>query len=72
MADVSSLTRDNPNMHLPEGGSTMTGVERARALKNVKVKLADLNGNRGVGHIGLAVVHPDVKMGHIMKSRHYI
>jgi hypothetical protein len=40
---VSSMTRDNPHMHLPDGGSTMSGSERARALEYVKVKVADLN-----------------------------
>jgi hypothetical protein len=72
LPDVSSLTRDNPNMHLPDGGSTMSGVERAKALRNIKVKIADIDGHRGVGHIGLAVVHPDVKMGNLVKARQYV
>jgi hypothetical protein len=69
---VSSMTRDNPHMNLPDGGSTMSGSERARALKNLKVKVADLNGGHGVGHIGLAPVDLDVEMGRLQKKRHYM
>jgi hypothetical protein len=69
---VSSMTRDNPHMRLPDGGSTMSGSERARALKNVRVKVADLNGGQGVGHIGLAATDVDVEMGRLEKKRHYM
>jgi hypothetical protein len=51
---VSSLTRDNPQINLPEGGSTLSGLERARMLKKVKVKIADVSGDDGVGRVGLA------------------
>jgi hypothetical protein len=51
---VSSLTRDNPQINLPEGGSTLSGLERARMLKKVKVKIADVGGSDGVGRVGLA------------------
>jgi hypothetical protein len=69
---VSSMTRDNPHMHLPDGGSTMSGVERAKALRNVKVMVADLNGGNGVGHIGLVAKHPDVAAAKIEKGGRYI
>jgi hypothetical protein len=70
---VSSLTRDNPHMRLPEGGSTLSGLDRTRALKDVKVKIADLNGDRAdVGHIGLTVVHADIEMGQLEKDKHYM
>jgi hypothetical protein len=51
---VSSMTRDNPQINLPEGGSTLSGLERARMLKKVKVKIADVSGDDGVGRVGLA------------------
>lgn len=51
---VSSLTRDNPHINLPEGGSTLSGLDRARMLKNVKVKIADVRGDDGIGRVGLA------------------
>jgi hypothetical protein len=40
---VSSMTRDNPHIPLPEGGTTLSGVERTRAMRNVRVKIADLS-----------------------------
>jgi hypothetical protein len=69
---VSSMTRDNPHLNLPDGGSTMSGSERARALKNLRVKIADLNRGQGVGHIGLAAADMDVEMGRLEKTRHYV
>jgi hypothetical protein len=69
---VSSMTRDNPHMGLPDGGSTMSGSDRARALKHVRVKIAHLNGDSGVGHIGLAATRHDLEMGRLEKKRHYM
>ena len=50
---VSSLTRDNPHLNLPDGGSMMPGLERARRLKGVKVQIVDVG--EGVGRVGLTV-----------------
>lgn len=50
---VSSLTRDNPNVDLPDGGSTLSGFERARLMKHVKIKIADVSGDPEVGRIGV-------------------
>jgi hypothetical protein len=52
---VSSLTRDNPHFMLPEGGSTLSGIERARRMKHVKVKVGDVGSNagRGIGRVGI-------------------
>lgn len=52
---VSSLTRDNPMIDVPAGGSTLNGIDRARMLKGVKVKIADVGGNDGLGRVGLAM-----------------
>lgn len=52
---VSSLTRDNPNIGIPDGGTTLSGTQRARLLKRVKVKIGDVNGHGSeIGRIGLA------------------
>lgn len=53
---VSSLTRDNPYFDLPDNGSALSGLDRARLMKRVKVKIGDLNAERegDVGKIGLA------------------
>lgn len=50
---ISSLTRDNPYTAnvIPPGGSTLDGAERARALGDVHVRLADLRPEHSVGKI---------------------
>lgn len=62
---VSSLTRDNPHLQLPSEGSSLNGIDRARMLKKVKVKLGNVQEvtaeNGTVGTIGLAPVQADVK-----------
>jgi hypothetical protein len=53
---VSSLTRDNPHFQLPAGGSTLSGIDRARRMKHVKVKIGDIgssSGRPGVGRVGI-------------------
>ncbi|KAI5356627.1 hypothetical protein Slin15195_G051400 [Septoria linicola] len=52
---VSSLTRDNPNIQLTDGGSVLPGMERARKLKNVRVQFAITKQEGGVGIVGLTV-----------------
>ena len=50
---VSTMTRDNPYIDLPPGGCTLDGLERARLLKDVEVKVQDVCAEGGVGHIAL-------------------
>ena len=50
---VSSLTRDNPYVPLPGGGTALDGLERARLLKNMKVRLQDVTPWDPQGHIAL-------------------
>lgn len=72
---VSSLTRDNPHLHLPDGGSTMSGLERARMLKHVRIKLADVANDSGVGKVGLSYAGPSdaqVHMAHLKRDRQYV
>jgi hypothetical protein len=57
---ASSLTRDNPFIPLPPGGNTLDGIERARALKHVRVRLRDVQPGAPVGHIALALDDDDV------------
>lgn len=53
---VSSLTRDNPYFDLPNNGSALSGLDRARLMKKVKVKIGDMNAGKEseVGKIGVA------------------
>lgn len=73
---VSSLTRDNPHLNLPDGGSTMSGMERARALKKVKIRIGDVADENGVGRVGLRHAGPEVEstaeMVHLKRDRQYV
>lgn len=81
---VSSLTRDNPHLGLPASGSSLSGLERARLLRDIKLRIGDLHVDEGhanaaatsgseVGRIGLVRVDTD---GHrartLQKGKHYI
>jgi hypothetical protein len=66
---VSSMTRDNPHLNLPEGGTAMSGIDRAKALRNVKVKIADLRGHAEIGKIGLTAA--DAPAHGLSRDRRY-
>jgi len=52
--NISSLTRDNPHIHLPPGGSTLDSIERSRLMQNVRVRFGDVAAGHRVGHIAIA------------------
>ncbi|KAL4892106.1 hypothetical protein BDV59DRAFT_202997 [Aspergillus ambiguus] len=54
---VSSLTRENPYVRLPGPASTLSGAERARLLRDVRVRLGDVqSGVAEVGRLGVGSV----------------
>lgn len=57
---VSSLTRDNPNVDLPNTGTTLGGIERALMLKKIKVKIGDVSAPNEPGRVGLARVDSEI------------
>ncbi|KAK5084761.1 hypothetical protein LTR05_005839 [Lithohypha guttulata] len=72
---VSSLTRDNEHVPLPTEGSMLSGIDRARMLKNVKVKIGDLGAGPSthegnVGRIGLAPA--DASVSGLRQERLYV
>jgi hypothetical protein len=70
---ISSMTRDNPHIPVPVGGSTMSGTERARAMKHVRVKIGELEKQDGApGHIGLALEHPEIPMDRLRRKGEYL
>ena len=69
---VSSLTRDNPTIPLPAGGTTLSGLDRARLLKNVRVCIADV-GSDGLGRVTLLQADaPPTGMSALEKKKHYL
>ena len=70
---VSSLTRDNPMINLPKGGSTLNGIDRARMLRGVKVKIADVGGNDALGRVGLAMKNESSEnVAELRKGKAYV
>ena len=51
---VSTITRDNPYISLPSEGCTLDGLERAKLLKGLQVKLQDVAPHDAVGHIAFS------------------
>jgi hypothetical protein len=70
---ISSLTRENTYIHVPAGASTLDGANRAKLLKDVIVKLGDVQPNEEVGHIALASMGKGfVEVGTLKKRRMYL
>lgn len=59
---VTSMTYENKYIKIPEGGSMLDAMERARLLKDVEVYVGDVHGNEDVGHIALAAGVPMRKL----------
>lgn len=59
---VTSMTYSNPFVKIPNGGSMLDAMERARLLKDVEVCVGDVCGDEDVGHIALAAGVPMRKL----------
>jgi hypothetical protein len=59
---VASMTYENQFVKIPEGGSMLDAMERARLLKDVEVSVGDVRGDQDVGHIALAAGVPVRKL----------
>lgn len=55
---VSSMTYENPWLRIPNGGTMLDGMERARLLKDVEVCIGDVRGSEDIGHIAVAAGVP--------------
>ncbi|KAH6997161.1 hypothetical protein EDB80DRAFT_584788 [Ilyonectria destructans] len=53
---ASSMTRDNPHMDIPTGGSSLDGPDRARMLGHLRVQLTDIFPEAESGYIALRTV----------------
>ena len=52
---VSSLTRDNPYVRVPEGGSTLDGMKRTKLLRGLRLTMKDVGGEIAkVGHVAIS------------------
>jgi hypothetical protein len=48
---VTSMTYESDQMRLPRGASTLDAIDKARNLKGLKLKIADVRGGDEVGYI---------------------
>ena len=55
---VTSMTYENRYVHIPDGGTMLNGMERARLLKDVEFCVGDVKGESEVGHIAFAAGVP--------------
>lgn len=53
---ASSMTRDNPYVPLPPGGSHLNGPDRSRRLRDVRLELTDVRPEDENGYVALRAV----------------
>lgn len=65
---VSTSARDNPyvNLHVP---SRLDGLAAARELQDVRIRVGDVNGTGGIGHVAFATM--DAKPKRVSRGRLY-
>jgi hypothetical protein len=69
---VSSLTRDNPHIQVPPGGTTLDGAKRTKLLGDTVVKLGDIQPDKEVGHIAFASAGTGFReVGTLKRNRMY-
>jgi hypothetical protein len=71
---VSSFTRDNPFVRLDAMGDvacTQDGIERAKALKDLRVRLADVSPGEEVGHVAFVAGDYLEGAGKLRRGRSY-
>jgi hypothetical protein len=69
---VLSLTRENPYVKIPTGGSVLDGTEWARLIRDLEVQFADLQEGEEVGYIALESLESDAPTAsRLRKNRAY-
>ncbi|KAK4460423.1 hypothetical protein QBC42DRAFT_347998 [Cladorrhinum samala] len=51
--NFSTLTRDNPFVGIPAGGSALSDHDRSKLLRNVRIRYGDVTSDADVGHIAI-------------------
>jgi hypothetical protein len=71
MGYVSSFTYNNPYMSVPPGGESLGAMERARLLRDVKVKIGDARVDDEVGHVVFATLDRADSVGDLSLAKRY-
>ncbi|KAL2063472.1 hypothetical protein VTL71DRAFT_5277 [Oculimacula yallundae] len=72
---VSSLAKESPFIRMPDAGVNMDGMDKARMVKEMKVRLGDVsameNGKSQIGRLAFARMEETspVKKGRILRTR---
>lgn len=68
---VSSFTYNNPYMQIPAGGASLGAMDRARLLRDLRVKIGDTASDDDVGHIVFATVNRSNTIGNLDSAKLY-
>lgn len=71
MGYVSSFTYNNPYMSVPSGGDSLGAMEKARLLRDVKVKIGDAEVDSEVGHVVFATLDRAELVGDLSLDKLY-
>ncbi|KAK4986133.1 hypothetical protein LTR50_005505 [Elasticomyces elasticus] len=69
MGYVASMTYENPYVKVPDGGAAIDAMDRARSLKNLRVRIGDVEGKSEVGHIAFTA---GIQTRRLEKDREYL
>ncbi|KAK5007153.1 hypothetical protein LTR28_005626 [Elasticomyces elasticus] len=69
MGYVASMTYENPYVKVPDGGAAIDAMDRARSLKNLWVRIGDVEGKSEVGHIAFTA---GIQTRRLEKDREYL
>ncbi|XEU99578.1 hypothetical protein FSHL1_004865 [Fusarium sambucinum] len=74
LTNISALTRDSIYINVPQGGSTHCGDDRARLLKNRRLKIRDVQSEEDIGYVTLAddPSHGNQRGFKVAKKRLYV
>ena len=69
--NISSMAKDNEYMMTPHGGSTLDASDRARLLRDRRVKYGDVAGGGRVGYIAIATTEGSSYPSPLIRMRLY-
>ena len=67
----STMTRDSPYVNQTDTLSALTDARRSRVIKGLKVRFGDVEPEKEIGHLAVAVVDDSHTVGPIQRTRVY-
>jgi hypothetical protein len=69
---VSSLAKESPYVRMPDGGANLDGMDRARLMKGLRVRLGNVDSGRGSRHVGRLAFARAEDTGVVRKDSFYV